>query len=112
MDTVQLAPAQLQKVSVHLKHNLEQTLHEMIREAFAQIKHETQNNLMREFQEVVSGFPRSQEQASELTLAVERINGQMRQWREQEPKSKRSSRLPVMLTAEEEALIKSIRGEK
>ena len=61
---------------------------------------------------MVSGFPRSQEQVSELTLAVERINGQMRQWREQEPKSKRSSRLPVMLTAEEEALIKSIRGEK
>ena len=112
MDKVHLAPSQLQEISVHLKHNLEPSIHEMIREAFAQIKHETQNNLMREFQEVVSGFRRSQEQVSELALAVERINGQMHQWREQEPKPKRSSRLPVMLTAEEEALIKSIRGDK
>ena len=112
MDKVHLGPSQLQEISVHLKHNLEPSIHEIIREAFAQIKHETQNNLMREFQEVVSGFRRSQEQVSEFALAVERINGQMHQWREQEPKPKRSSRLPVMLTAEEEALIKSIRGDK
>ena len=112
MDKVQLAPSQLQEISVHLKHNLEPAVHDMIRSAFAQIKHETQNNLMREFQDVVSGFRRSQEQVSELSLAVERINGQMRKWREEEPKPKKSSRLPVMLTAEEEALIKSIRGDK
>ena len=56
MDTFQLAPAQLQEISVHLKHNLEPSIYEMIREAFAQIKNETQNNLMREFQELVSGF--------------------------------------------------------
>ena len=97
---------------MHLKHNLEPSLHKMIHEAFAQIKHETQSNLMREFQEVVSGFRRSQDQVSELALAVERINGQMRKWREEDPKPKKSSRLPVMLTAEEEALIKSIRGDK
>ena len=97
---------------MHLKHNLEPSLHEMIQQAFGQIKHETQSNLLREFQDVVSGFRRSQEQVSELALAVERINGQMRKWREEEPKPKKTSRLPVMLTAEEEALIKSIRGDK
>ena len=112
MDKVQLSPAQLQEISVHLRYNLETSLHEMINEAFAQIKHEAQSNLMREFQEVVSSFRRSQDQVSELALAVERINGQMRKWREEEPKPKKSSRLPVMLTAEEEALIKSIRGDK
>ena len=112
MDTDHLSPAQLQEISVHLKHNLEPSLHEMIQQAFAQIKHETQSNLLREFQDVVSGFRRSQEQVSELALAVERINGQMRKWREEEPKPKKTSRLPVMLTAEEEALIKSIRGDK
>ena len=80
-------------------HNLEPSLHEMIHEALAHIKHETQSNLMREFQEVVSGFRRSQDQVSELALAVERINGQMHKWREEDPKLKKSSRLPVMLTA-------------
>ena len=112
MDKVQLDHAQLQEISVHLKHNLEPTLHAIINDAFAQIKHETQNNLIREFQEVVMGFRRSQDQVSKLALAVESINGQMRIWRDEEPKTKKSSRLPVMLTAEEEALIKSIRGDK
>ena len=83
---------------MHLKHNLEPSLHETIHGAFAQIKHETQSNLLHEFHSLV--------------LTVERINGQMRKWREEDPKPKKSSRLPVMLTAEEETLIKSIRGDK
>ena len=112
VDKVQLTRAQLQGISVHLKHNLEPSLNEIIDEAFAQIEHETQSNLMREFQEVVFDFRRSQEQVSELALAVERINGQMRKWREEDPKPKKSSRLTVMMTAAEEALIKSIRGDK
>ena len=44
MDKFQITSAQLQEISVHLKHNLEPLLHEIIFEAFAQIKHETQSN--------------------------------------------------------------------
>ena len=84
----------------------------MISEALAQTKRKTLTNRMSKFQEVVSGFRRSREQVSELPLAVEGINCQMCMWQEEEHKPKKYSQLPVMLTAEDDALIQFIRGEK
>lgn len=121
MKTFQLPPEILSEIAFHLVGNMEPRLHNIIRDVMDSVTMESRDELQKLVAAQAGASYESADKLKDLRKSIARLEQRVAELAEAsqplpeaalKANTKKSSRLPVMLTAEEEALIQSIRGDK
>ena len=114
MQKFKLPPDILSEISFHLVRNMEPRLHNIIREVMDTVTKEAREELQKLVAAQAGASYESADKLKDLRKSIARLDQRVAEMTEalQPPAEVNIKPKTISLTAEEEALIKSIRGDK